>query len=234
MLSHDCSSAQDDDEVMRRDAENLIRWLRDGLKKPGKTQAELAKKLGYETHSPVAKMLSGKPIRAEQLPVIASYIEEPIPEKFRPQPAPVAGAESVFLVGKVDSSAWREIAVGKPALKTHIPRYMAEPYAFVRQEAFQIDDDSSEPFAKRGEFVVTVDYESVGLEPQHDDIVVTMETREVEGRPETRISLRQIVQRGRSLVLLPLCGPAKALSIDSVAVRYVIGKALYNARTPRL
>jgi transcriptional regulator with XRE-family HTH domain len=219
--------------AMARELEILRQWLENGLKKRGKTQAALGIRLNCK-QSTVSKMASGmKPIRIDQLPLIAAYIEEPIPEQFLIQlgTKSSAGAESVFLVGKIDSLSWR-LAVGQLPVKTYIPKYPEEPYVFIKQEAFQVEGDSGEPYARHGEFVLSVDYDEAGLLAQADDIVVTIEKRDFDGVPFVRSRLRRVVQRGRDFILIPLSGPAEATPIDAVTIRYVIGKALYNARHP--
>lgn len=63
-------------------------WINSGLQKPGKTNTELASLLGIP-QSRVSEMRRGqRRIKSTELPVIAAYIEEPVP--------PVAGAVMVF------------------------------------------------------------------------------------------------------------------------------------------
>lgn len=64
--------------------EMLTEWLRVGLKKPGKTNTGLATALGLP-QSRVAEMKSGKrKIKASELNVIATYLEEPLPSSILP------------------------------------------------------------------------------------------------------------------------------------------------------
>jgi transcriptional regulator with XRE-family HTH domain len=56
-----------------------IEWLRTGLKRPGKSQRGLAKKLNV-SESVVSRMLNGdRKLRADELDIIASYLGEPLP-----------------------------------------------------------------------------------------------------------------------------------------------------------
>lgn len=60
----------------------LIDWLKDGLKKPGKDQAGLAKALNIKPPQ-VSRMVAGtRRIQIEELPIIARYLEQPIPSFF--------------------------------------------------------------------------------------------------------------------------------------------------------
>jgi hypothetical protein len=214
------------------DSEILIRWLRDGLEKPGKTMAGCAHHLGYSSHSSVAKMLSGKPIRAEQLPVIAAYIDEPIPPQFTGRPTFVGLNDPVILVGRIAFGTWRDTALAAAALVIDIPKYAVEPYLSIPQEAFLVEDDSAEPYARRGDYVLTVDYDAAGLRPQDSDPVVAIEERKLEGARLRQIALRQIVERDGRLFLALMSG-GSAIPTDGIALRYAIGKSLFNARIPR-
>jgi transcriptional regulator with XRE-family HTH domain len=59
--------------------EDLLDWIRRGLRKPGKTQAGLARALG-RSPSAINNLLSGKRrLRADEIATIARYLEEPPP-----------------------------------------------------------------------------------------------------------------------------------------------------------
>ncbi len=54
-------------------------WIRDGLRKSGKKQTELAKELKLH-ESAVAKIVGGnRGIKLEELPIIAKFIGQPMP-----------------------------------------------------------------------------------------------------------------------------------------------------------
>ncbi|CAB5079573.1 LexA SOS-response transcriptional repressors (RecA-mediated autopeptidases) [uncultured Caudovirales phage] len=61
-------------------AETLLQdWINSGLQKPGKTNTELANLLGIP-QSRVSEMRRGqRRIKSTELPIIAAYIEEPVP-----------------------------------------------------------------------------------------------------------------------------------------------------------
>lgn len=65
--------------------ERLQEWLTLGLKKPGKSNTELARRLGIPQPR-VAEMKSGKrSIKTTEISIIADYIGEPIPVEIIPQ-----------------------------------------------------------------------------------------------------------------------------------------------------
>jgi transcriptional regulator with XRE-family HTH domain len=58
---------------------DYAQWIRDGLKRSGKMQTELADALGIHP-SGMAKIMAGKRrIKVEELPVIAKFIGQPGP-----------------------------------------------------------------------------------------------------------------------------------------------------------
>ena len=59
--------------------EDLLDWIRRGLRKPGKTQAGLARALG-RSPSAINNLLSGKRrLRADEIARVARYLDEPPP-----------------------------------------------------------------------------------------------------------------------------------------------------------
>ena len=59
-------------------------WIRDGLVKPGKTQRGLATALGVDP-SAISRLLAGtRQLRAAELPVVAAYLDSPIPQNLTP------------------------------------------------------------------------------------------------------------------------------------------------------
>lgn len=81
--------------------EKLTAWLVKGLKKPGKTNTELARRLGIPQPR-VAEMKRGnRAIKTTEVAIISDYIGEPVPIEILPQPA----AQQVPVVGYVGAGA---------------------------------------------------------------------------------------------------------------------------------
>lgn len=65
-------------------------WIREGLEKPGKTQRGLATALGVDP-SAISRLLAGtRQLRVAELPVIAAYLDSPIPSDLTPDAVQVA------------------------------------------------------------------------------------------------------------------------------------------------
>lgn len=69
-------------------------WIRDGLEKPGKTQRGLATALGVDP-SAISRLLAGtRQLRAAELPVVAAYLDSPIPPDLTPEARPAINTRS--------------------------------------------------------------------------------------------------------------------------------------------
>jgi phage repressor protein C with HTH and peptisase S24 domain len=76
-------------------------WIRDGLRKPGKTQKGLAEALGIDA-SQVTRLLKGeRQLKVAELPRIAGYLEEPTPF-LRERPVTSAGHRKHAAQGEPD------------------------------------------------------------------------------------------------------------------------------------
>lgn len=86
------------------------KWINDGVHKPGKSAAKLAKALGHHRGT-VYKMIAGtREIRLDELPVISKYIEEPVPMPF--QTAITSGElVTIPIEYKVGVGCWHEAGV---------------------------------------------------------------------------------------------------------------------------
>ncbi len=59
---------------------DYIKWIKDGLNKPGKTQSGLASAINRDPGS-VSLLLKGeRELKAREIPVIAEYLEIPLPD----------------------------------------------------------------------------------------------------------------------------------------------------------
>jgi hypothetical protein len=90
----------------KQEAEQLIQeWVRKGLLKKGKTNTGLAKALGLEQPR-IPEIKDGRRrVQAAELPVIASYLEEPVP----PQLVEVTDPwQRVIVSGTVQAGYWAE------------------------------------------------------------------------------------------------------------------------------
>lgn len=83
-------------------------WIRDGLEKPGKTQRGLASALGVDP-SAISRLLAGtRQLRAAELPVVAAYLDSPIPPDLAPdtmRTADTRAAATIRPTGHAGSAA---------------------------------------------------------------------------------------------------------------------------------
>lgn len=92
--------------VTKEEAERLIQeWVDKGLLKKGKTSVELAERLGVDQPR-ITEMRKGRRrVQAAELPVIADYIEEPIPPQLSEVRDPW---QHIPVVGAVQAGYWAE------------------------------------------------------------------------------------------------------------------------------
>lgn len=73
------------------DTDPYIRWIREGLAKPGKTQIGIAKALGI-AHPQITRLLQGeRDLKVREIRPIAEYLETPPPLPGERWPVPVVG-----------------------------------------------------------------------------------------------------------------------------------------------
>lgn len=130
-------------------------WLRAGLEKPGKDVIGLAKALKLHP-SAIYKMIDAPPkrhIRSDELPVIAKYIEEPLPDSVFVS-APVAGI--------VEAGSFKDAnLVDGPIETIEVPRDSL--YSRAKHVVYKAAGDSmTEAGIHDGDQVICVDFQSAG------------------------------------------------------------------------
>lgn len=164
----------------------LIRWVAQGLKKPGKRKNELSRVLG-RSPSTVTDILKGtRRIAIDEIPLIAAYLEEPPPAipglEFKPRPElePVAEGRlvPVTVAGPVQAGAFMPI----DEFDQSEPEVFYEPadpdFPRARRTAFDVIGDSMNRLEPApilpGSRVIGVNYEDIGI-PLRDKMVVVVQ-----------------------------------------------------------
>jgi len=82
---------------IRTMSDRYLDWIREGLKKPGKTQSGLARALGI-AHPQITQLMKGdRRLKVDEVPKIAEYLEEPEP----PMMVPIRGLAGAGPEGSV-------------------------------------------------------------------------------------------------------------------------------------
>lgn len=185
----------------------LIQWIADGLAKPGKKKGGLARVLG-RSGSMVTLMLQGKrQVKADELPKIAKYIEEPLPpslyefaeERSHAAEPPIA---DLPIVGTVEAGAWREVEnVRVPKRSTAAARDPNFPEA--EQFLLRVSGDSMNAATPTpicdGALIRCVSWADTGM-MLRNDLLVVVERRDAGGqRVETTVKRVKVTRQGYEL-----------------------------------
>lgn len=165
-------------------------WIRRGLAQPGKSGKGLARALGV-TDGVVSRMVHGKrPIKADELPIIAEYLELPIPSSHdaaiapKIDPAPDTNrvrrklnsdTPEVRLVpvkAKLARGVWREDRGNALLSMASVPAVVDPRLNGIDQYACEFEDVP-------GRFGIFVPYSSYRVRPIKGDTVHVRRTRDI-------------------------------------------------------
>lgn len=149
------------------------RWIKDGLERPGKSAKGLADALGIH-QSTISKIISGeRKLRADELPIIARYLEVDPPIASHKGDASV----HVGLVTVTEIAArgvWREASAVPMLSETLVPIVPDSRYYGMDQFAVRVD---TADFFKAGDFAVFVPFGEIRKNPRDRDIVLIKRSR---------------------------------------------------------
>lgn len=191
----------------------LIQWIERGLQKPGKSKKGLASALG-RFPSAVTKLMQGeRAIKADEIPVISDYLDEPPPAMpgldTRPRPEVVRVAEGrlhpVLVAGPVQAGAFIPI----DEFDQSEPETFYEPadpdFPRARRTAFDVIGDSMNKLEPTpilpGSRVIGVNYDDIGI-PLRDNMVVVVQ-QERDGGQLREWSVKQIELQDDAVVFHP-------------------------------
>jgi hypothetical protein len=193
--------------------DELLRWIEAGLAKPGKSKKGLASALG-RFPSAVTNLIRGnRRIAADELPLIAAYLEEPPPSipglEFLPKAEVTRATEGhlrpVTVVGPVQAGAFIPI----DEFDQSEPETFYEPadpdFPRARRTAFDVIGDSMNRLEPApilpGSRVIGVNYDDIGI-PLRDNMVVVVQ-QERDGGLLREWSVKQIELQDDVIVFHP-------------------------------
>lgn len=198
---------------------DYIKWIRSGLKKPGKSQAGLARKLGID-RSQITKMLDDKrEIKASELSKISEYLEEAEPTGVSASHLSTQIPRAKYM-GTIGLNAW----VDKGHLflddSTVIPAHPDARYPPDIQSYFKLLVGSTDGELRSGDYLITVPFSRFRGQPIVNDLIVCRRTR----RGMEQSVLRRALEGSKAPSLEPLLeGDAGASDpVDEVASFLVI------------
>jgi hypothetical protein len=166
--------------------DELIRWIEKGLAKPGKSKSGLAKALGRFPSAVTLMLKGGRSIKTDELPTIATYLDEAPPAlpglDFRPRPELVEVKEGrllpITVAGPVQAGSFIPI----DEFDQSEPEVFYEPadrqFPRARRTAFNVFGDSMNALQPvpilPGSRVIAVNYADIGI-PLRDNMVVVVQ-----------------------------------------------------------
>mgnify|MGYP002634165865 CR=1 FL=1 len=204
-------------------------WIREGLRKPGKTQRGLAEALGVDA-SAVSRLLNGaRQLKAAEIAGIARYLEADPPASLAPRPlmtavaAPLAYAPSV-MHGPRDLPVVGTAVAGEDGMflmNGQVHDYVERPPSLqgvAGAYAVYVADRSMEPRYFAGE---TLHVHPGRAVTQGDNVFVVVQLKpDAEGEPP-RALVKQFLRRSGSKLLLRQYNPPAELAFDNAEVASV-------------
>jgi SOS-response transcriptional repressor LexA len=177
-----------------------IEWIIDGLEKPGKSKAGLAKALGRHP-AVVSNILSGKrDIKAREIAIISRYLETTAPTNVASkEQESLHKITTAFIVGDVAAGVWAEPGVHFEPIPSTI--VVDDKWPEKSVYLLRVRGTSINRHAKDGDLVLCLDAYAAPRDFQHGDWVVAERT-DADGRIETTVKRVQ-GNRHTGFVLAP-------------------------------
>lgn len=180
----------------------LIRWIEHGLEKPGKTKKGLAAAMGRFPSAVTAILSGGRSIKADEVGVIAAYLEQAPPAmpgldaKARPELVQVREGRlaPVVVAGPVQAGAFIPIDEFDQSETETFYEPADADFPRARRTAFDVIGDSMNRLEPTpilpGSRVIGVNYDDIGI-PLRDNMVVVAQ-QERDGGLLREWSIKQI------------------------------------------
>lgn len=175
-------------------------WIAQGLKKPGKTQAGLARALGISQPQISAITSGNRSIKVEEISALEDYLDAPFPyskisSATAGDVAEVEGMAGMMpVIFRVAAGVWMETDGAE--IITSIPFARDPSYAATRRQyAVQVLGESMDKVLPDGAFAIVV--EANGQEPVNGDLVIVKRTHR--GMIERTIKRYVVTRKGAEL-----------------------------------
>lgn len=169
-------------------------WIRENLKKTGKTQSGLAAHLGI-AHPQITQLLKGnRKLKVDELPRIAAYLEADLPTGDVVLSS--GGLTEGVVAGLVEAGAFREVDEFDQSDRQRVAIPRDDKFPNARQMLFDVAGDSMNDLKPRpilpGDRLVTISYEDVGHLIELKSGMVVVVQRERDGGHFREWSVKQL------------------------------------------
>lgn len=173
----------------------LLEWVIENLKKPGRSQSELARRLGAHP-SAINKLVNGKRgLKSHEIPIAAEYFGEEPPTGDVRQ---VVGGQlvPVLVNGKVAAGVFREVDDFDQSAPERVWEAPDEKFPHARRMAFDVEGDSVNALEPRpimpGDRLICVAFEDVAEQVRVKDGLVVIVERTRDGGHTREWSVKQV------------------------------------------
>jgi transcriptional regulator with XRE-family HTH domain len=143
------------------DESQYLKWLRNGLSKPGKTQKGLARALGIDPMG-VSRLVNGKrKFQIGELQKISVYLQEPLPEIGRAVTLTVENSplpRGVKVMGRIGVGIWQE----DNADLGDVASFGDRRFPVEKQRSYTIDSNIPAFGLFRGAYLIAVPFKDYG------------------------------------------------------------------------
>lgn len=173
----------------------ILQWVVENLNKPGRSQSELARRLGVHP-SAINKLVNGKRgLKTAEIPIAADYFGEPAPGGDVRQ---VIGGQLLPVVvnGKVAAGVFREVDDFDQSAPERVWEPPDERFPNARRMAFDVEGDSVNALEPRpifpGDRLICVSFEDVSDQVRVKDGLIVVVERTRDGGHTREWSVKQV------------------------------------------
>jgi phage repressor protein C with HTH and peptisase S24 domain len=173
----------------------ILQWVVENLKKPGRSQSELARRLGVHP-SAINKLVNGKRgLKSSEIPIAAEYFGEEAPSA-EVRLAPAAQLLPITVNGKLAAGVFREVDDFDQSAPERIWEPPDEKFPNARRMAFDVEGDSMNALEPRpimpGDRLICVAFEDVANQVRVRDGLVVVVERTRDGGHTREWSVKQV------------------------------------------
>lgn len=152
---------------------DYIGWIRDGLKKARRRQADLARHLGIDPAQMSRAMQGKRALRTDEIESIAAFLGLTIPAP-PPSIQKAAGSiQGVKVVGLIDYGGWVDQRIAARKRPEVVGAVIDVRWPIAEQAAYQIASAPAVPSRLReGDYILTVPYPKYRVRPLPGDVIV--------------------------------------------------------------
>lgn len=173
----------------------ILQWVVTNLAKPGRSQSELARRLGLHP-SAINKLVNGKRgLKSSEIPIAAEYFEED-PPAGDVRAAPSVGLLPIKVNGKLAAGVFREVDDFDQSDAERVYELPDERFPNARRMAFDVEGDSMNALEPRpimsGDRLICVSFEDVASQIRVKDGMVVVVERTRDGGHTREWSVKQV------------------------------------------